>query len=81
MKWIKVSDQMPPKGKVVLLYQSWPPDTMFNCRADPLPRNFTRLGGLRYDGLFIDYQNQYGEPLKYISHWMPLPDKPNEYTP
>lgn len=76
MEWIKIDDQLPSKGEVVLLYQKWPPETMFNCRADPLQRNFTHLGGLRYDGLFIDYQNQYGEPLKYISHWAKLPEKP-----
>lgn len=78
MEWINVKERLPEKGVVVLLYQMWPKNTAFNCRADPLEINFTRLGGLRYDDLFIDCQNQYGEPLKYISHWMPLPDTPKE---
>ena len=78
MNWIKVEDRLPEKGKVVLLYRTWPPGTMFNCRADPLPRNFTLIGGLRYHNSFIEYQNQYGEALKHITHWMPLPDAPNE---
>jgi hypothetical protein len=78
MKWIKVEDQLPEKSKVVLLYQTYPANTIFNCRAGPLPTNFTRLGGLRYDGLFIDYQDQYGEPLKHITHWMELLMNPYE---
>lgn len=75
--WISVKDEMPPVGRVVLLHQTYPPNTAFNCRADPLIRNFNKVGGLRYDGKFISSEDQYlEEGLKYISHWMQLPNPP-----
>lgn len=77
-RWISVKDKLPEIGSVVLLYQHYPKETMFNCRADPLEMTFVRIGGLRYDNLFVDYQNMYGEPLKYINYWMPLPQSPKE---
>ena len=78
MDWISVKDKEPPKGKIYLLYQTYPPETMFNCRANPLnDRCFIHIGGLRYDGKFISYYDQRSsEGLKYISHWMPLPKPP-----
>jgi hypothetical protein len=79
MQWISVKDRLPEIGEVVLLYQTYPKDTAFNCRADPLERNFTKIGGLRYDENFISYENQYSDhPLFHISHWMPLPEKPKK---
>jgi hypothetical protein len=79
MKWISVEEKLPEMGKVVILYQTYPKGTAFNCRADPLPRNFTHIGGLRYNGKFISYEDQYSdEGLKYITHWMPLPSPPKE---
>ncbi len=77
MKWISIDDEKPSLGKVCLLYQTYPPDTAFNCRADPLDRNFFHIGGLRYDGKFISYTDQYStDGLKHITHWMPLPKCP-----
>lgn len=78
MFWISVKDKLPPIGNVVLLYQTYPEGSMFNFRADPLNRNFTRLGGMRYDGQFISYENQYGDPLNYVSHWTHIPAPPKE---
>jgi hypothetical protein len=77
MRWIKIEDELPPIGKVCLLYQTYPPETMFNLRADPLVRNFTLIGGLTWNGKFVSYHDQHSaEGLKYISHWMELPEKP-----
>ena len=77
--WISCAERLPDIGKVVLLYQTFPPETMFNCRADPLQRNFTKVGGRRYRGEFVLYEDQYADAeLKHVSHWMPLPEKPNE---
>lgn len=77
MKWIKIEDQLPEKGMPCLLYQTFPSDTVFNCRADPLQRTLVQIGGLRWDGEFISYERQYFSPgLEYITHWMALPKPP-----
>ncbi len=79
MEWIRIEDKLPEKGIPCLLYISYPKETMFNCRADPMKRCFSVIGGLRWDNKFISYDDQYSEVgLKYISHWMPLPDKPKD---
>jgi len=76
-EWVKCSDKMPKQGEVILFYQTYPRETMFNCRADPLPRNFYHVGGLRYDGNFIDNNDQYSiEGIEFVSHWMPLTAPP-----
>ena len=76
-KWISVKDQVPQQGIVCLLYQTYPPGSMFNCRADPLPRCFIKIGGIRYDGKFILYEDQYSyNGLNHVTHWMPLPTSP-----
>lgn len=77
--WVKCSEQMPSIGKICLLYQTYPEGTMFNCLAHPLPRCFIHIGGRRYDDVFVDYLEQYSEVgIKYVTHWMNLPDAPNE---
>ena len=77
MEWISVKDKMPEQGIPCLLYQTWPPETMFNCRADPLKRTFIKLGGLNYQKKFVLYEDQYsGYILEYVTHWMPLPKPP-----
>ena len=75
-EWINCSEKLPLLQEPVLLYQTWPKGTMFNCRADPLKSTHIKLGGLCYNGGFISYDNQHGESLKHVSHWMPLPSKP-----
>ncbi len=79
MKWISVKDRLPEIGMVCLLYITYPKDTMFNCLANPLNRDFHRVGGLRYDGKFISYEDHYSENgIEYVSHWMPLPELPHQ---
>lgn len=81
--WISVKERLPPLGATVLLYQSWPKDTPFNCRADLLKtENSIWKGGLIYDGTFVEYHYQYKKfaTLKYVTHWMPLPMPPQTVT-
>ncbi len=74
MKWISVDQDLPKQNIVVLVYQTFPRDTMFNLRADPHPRSFFKLAVYRdWDKNFIDYD---GHWIPCISHWMPLPEKP-----
>ncbi len=76
--WIDVRNGLPPIGLPCLLYITYPPDTMFNCLAYPLQRQFQMIGGLQYGGQWISYEDQYGEPLKHVSHWTSLPKPPGE---
>lgn len=77
--WISVKDRLPKEREVVLLYITWPPETMFNCRANPLERTFIFVGGLIFDGKFVRYDRQYNdEGVKHVSHWMPLPAPPKD---
>lgn len=77
MPWISLEVEMPKVGQSCLLYQTFPPETMFNCRADPLSRTFIQLGGLTWDGLYKSYYAQWGDKgLEHVTHWMPLPEKP-----
>ena len=70
INWVKCSERMPPIGQPVLLCQTYPKGSRFNCRADPLSRSFIRWGGLRYNGMFISYNDQYSsDGLKHVSHW------------
>lgn len=76
-EWISVEERLPEIGVVCLLYQSYPKDTVFNCRAYPLQRNFTKIGGLNYLKKFVLYEDQFcNQGLKHVSHWMPLPEPP-----
>ena len=75
MDWIKCEDEKPPIGMPVLLKQTYPKETMFNCRADPLHRSFIRWGGLKYNGVYVSYENQYSDiGIEYVSHWMQIDD-------
>ena len=78
-EWISVKDYLPQRGKVCLLYETYPKDHAFNCLATPLDRSRFKLGGIRYDDKFVSYEHQH-EPdeLKYISHWMELPEGPEK---
>lgn len=77
--WISIEDRLPLKGKVCLLYQTFPANTIWNCRADPFPRQHIRIGGLRYNGIFVSYEDQYSdEGLKHVTHWMSLPTPPKK---
>lgn len=76
-EWISVKDELPPEGKPCLLYQTWPPGTMFNLRLDRLERTKISLGGMIRTGDFLNYENQFGDDyMKHVTHWMPLPLPP-----
>lgn len=77
MKWISVKDRLPEIGIPCLLYETYPEGAMFNLLARPLQKTFFRLGGMNWEKKFITYENQ-DCYLKYVSHWMPLPNKPND---
>jgi hypothetical protein len=75
--WISVTQELPEVGNPVLLCQTYPNDTMFNCRADPLARTFISVGGLVWDGTFKSYYSQYTrDVLSHVTHWMLLPEEP-----
>ena len=79
-EWISVKEKLPEIGKACILLMTYPKETMFNCRADPIVRCFMRVGGLTYRDIFVSYEDQYNfEGLKHVSHWMPLP-KPPEHN-
>lgn len=76
-EWISVDDRLPEVGDLCLLYKTYPEGSVFHCRADHFKRNFILIGGLRYDNIFVSYENQYSNKgLDYITHWMPLPEPP-----
>ena len=77
--WISVLEGKPIVGRICLLYQTYPPRTLFNMRADFLPRCFLIIGGIRHDGSFISYNDQYSiEGLPHISHWQYAPEPPKK---
>lgn len=63
--WISVKDRLPIKGQWVLLFDGIPP-------AD--------IGRLDSDNKYFDLIGSFGEktPLKDVTHWMPLPEPPDE---
>lgn len=77
MNWTKVEDELPKVGMLCLLKKTYPPGTMFNLLAHPLPRCHIVIGGLRYDRKFISYEDQYSDGIT-VSHWMPLPKPPEK---
>jgi len=76
MKWIDRAEQLPSDGQEVMVYQSYPPDTVFNCLAYPLNRCFHRIA--QYSAFYSAFINEATEPYKHVTHWMPLPDKPEK---
>ena len=79
MEWISIKDKLPLIGQVCLLFRTYPKNTRFNCRADPLDTKFMLMGGRRWNGDFISIENQNSnEALKYVSHWAPLPEPPED---
>ena len=70
MKWISVKDRLPPNAVYVLV-----------AKYDPRPKSemhFILIAERINDGWF-DGKN--GDSIlykeSYVTHWMPLPDKPN----
>lgn len=76
MEWIKVENQLPEHGQRVLIFQSFPKGTSFQTLAWPLigcPWNVAEYG--TYGKGFIGEKMN---NLDYVTHWMPLPNPPNE---
>lgn len=65
--WVSVQQSLPPLGKVVLLKQTYPEGTLFNCRSDPLERVFYKIGGITNSGEFVD--NHCYKKIEDVSHW------------
>jgi len=79
-RWVSVEDRLPDTSEIVLFYITYPPDTMFNLRADPFPKQNIRLGGLAYNGKWLTYENQYAQhDIQHVSHWMPIPEPPAKH--
>ncbi len=77
-EWTSVKEQLPEIGKLCLLVQSYPSDYIVTSKAKPLPACFICIGGLRSDGKFINVDRQFSDGLNYVSHFMPLPNLPEE---
>jgi len=65
VEWIKCSDRLPSRGKMVLGTQG---NYIFFCMYDP----FSALGK---DGLWVTEDHI---EFDNITHWMPLPELPRE---
>lgn len=76
-EWIDINEELPPEGIACLLYETYPEGTTFNLLARPLQRTAVHLGGMNWQKKFITYENQ-DRYLKYVTHWMPLPEPPKE---
>lgn len=74
MSWIGVHEEMPLPGQAILVYQTWPPETMFNLLAFPLCRCWYYVA--EYDGRDFRERGTQPRTFAHISHWMHLPDKP-----
>jgi len=77
-EWIRCSDKMPKVGEVCLFYITYPPGTMFNCRADTFPKQNMRLGGLNWEKKWVCYERQYDGEISNVTNWMPLPPIPKK---
>ncbi len=75
-KWIKCSDRYPEQGQNVLVFETYPEGTMFNCAQYPLCRCFHLIAEYVKIGDKHIFWDREQIPFEYILHWMPLPDKP-----
>lgn len=75
MNWISVEEKLPELRQRVLVYKTFPEDVIFMCVAKPLNGCPYEVAEYGYYGKGFFYRDRY--PLKYVTHWMPLPDSPN----
>ncbi len=72
--WIKISEQLPPVGSTVLTYPHF----------KVLPFGNTEEDGLHYDWSDSDFwdwsdiHTTYQKVKPYPTHWMSLPEPPND---
>lgn len=69
-KWIRCVDRLPePETDVLVYYPRW-----YN---DVLSESGIVVAKLMSDGLAWDICGEFNPGLKAITHWMPLPDRPD----
>ncbi len=65
-KWIPVSERLPDQFQYV----------------DIWTKGHDRLTGCHFDGEVFEAElfgeEEYFEPIKHVTHWMPLPEKPEQ---
>ena len=66
-KWIEVASEVPDDDKDVLIYMKETNET----------HSAVSVGHLRM-GRWFDYAASYDLPTDCVTHWMPLPEPPNE---
>lgn len=79
MKWIDVKEQLPQEGQAVLVFQTYPKGTMFNCLQYPLCRCNYVVAEFGWKNEFY-YSGTGMNTVKHVSHWMPLPEEPKEQS-
>ena len=79
MTWIKCSDSLPEKKETVLAVYVSEPNAMYNCLATGWFRDVLYtceyLGEKNWEG---DFWIESNGPKFSPTHWMPLPEFPNE---
>ena len=69
MNWISVKDRLPESGQEVLIYDS---------HANIIGQGNKILQCEWYRTTYVNGNSRCGEPIATVTHWMPLPDKPNK---
>lgn len=64
MQWIKCSDRLPKKHQTVLV-------------ADRFGNVFS---GIYYNGKNFITRHTFGDTVSAVTHWMPLPEPPEELS-
>lgn len=78
MNWIKIKDELPKEFVEVLIYHRMNTINIGTLKGeefilkDVAPCYYIKDSGLFTPGWITSY------PLDVITHWMPLPQKPNE---
>lgn len=68
MKWLKCSEQMPELRQEVIIYDE---------KTGFLQSGMVFDGTYNSDSHFVDFNEEY-YTMKNPSHWMPLPEPPDE---
>lgn len=67
-RWTPVSERLPEEGKEVLVFISWP-----EMPESEMASSYEM--GILHTNCFYEAQEG-GYKLKYVNHWMPLPEPP-----
>lgn len=78
-KWIKCSEQLPPVNEKVIFRFFLKDGCVSQDGLSPSNRDEIRVGTLNdTHSWFITNELGDGCNKKYVTHWMPLPDAPEE---